>query len=501
MPSDSTHIERPSLGDIPRSDDVEKSAASPSTSKGKEDRYVGWDGDDDRDNPLNFPKWKKYTILGIVNLSCLNVTCDSSVIASAYEGIQKDLHASPEVSILSLSLFVLGLALGPLLVAPMSEFYGRRPIYLISFLAFFLLGFPVAFANNLPVLFIFRFLTGFAGSAFLSVAGGTVSDLFKPKETFLPMAAFTCMTFLGPVLGPVYGGFIKQFSSQWRWTLWVQTIWSFLAIIAIFFFAPETYGPIVLVNRARRLRRESGGQHDYTTSHEEYMATQSVINTISVNMAKIPMLLALEPMLTILCLWCALHLGIIYLFFEFFPLVFGLHGFNDYQEGLSFLGLLVANAIGFCSMFFWRNRFLAAADPKTGMPPPEARLQPAMAGALLAPVGLFIFAFTAYENVHWIGPIIGSTIYGIGVLYVFFSVFSYTVANWRPVAASAMGANSMLRCCFAAGFPLFAVQMAHRLSNTGAVALLAGLNCLMVPVPFVLYKYGPKIRAKSRFTS
>lgn len=221
MPSDSTHIERPSLGDIPRSDDVEKSAASPSTSKGKEDHYVGWDGDDDRDNPLNFPKWKKYTILGIVNLSCLNVTCDSSVIASAYEGIQKDLHASPEVSILSLSLFVLGLALGPLLVAPMSEFYGRRvsriapaclsraalidiaaqPIYLISFLAFFLLGFPVAFANNLPVLFIFRFLTGFAGSAFLSVAGGTVSDLFKPKDTFLPMAAFTCMTFLGPVLG------------------------------------------------------------------------------------------------------------------------------------------------------------------------------------------------------------------------------------------------------------------------------------------------------------
>lgn len=110
-------------------------------------------------------------------------------------------------------------------------------------------------------------------------------------------------------------------------------------------------------------------------------------------------------------------------------LVFGLHGFNDYQEGLSFLGLLVANAIGFCSMFFWRNRFLAAADPKTGMPPPEARLQPAMAGAILSPVGLFIFAFTAYENVHWIGPIIGSTIYGIGVLYVFFSVFRCVVIS------------------------------------------------------------------------
>lgn len=116
----------------------------------------------------------------------------------------------------------------------------------------------------------------------------------------------------------MYGGFIAQFSSQWRWALWVQTIWSFLAIIAIYFFAPETYGPIILVNRARRLRKESGGQHAYTTGHEQTMASQSIPKTITVNLVKIPKLLALEPMLTILCLWCSLNLGIIYLFFELF---------------------------------------------------------------------------------------------------------------------------------------------------------------------------------------
>mgnify|MGYP000100127258 CR=1 FL=1 len=63
-----------------------------------------------------------------------------------------------------------------------SQFYGRRPIYLVSFGAFALLGLPVAFANNPAVFFIFRFITGFLGSAFLSVAGGTVADLFQAHE-------------------------------------------------------------------------------------------------------------------------------------------------------------------------------------------------------------------------------------------------------------------------------------------------------------------------------
>lgn len=104
---------------------------------------------------------------------------------------------SEEVAILGLSLYVAGLGVGPILLSPLSEFFGRRPVYLVSFGAFCLLGLPVSFANHFSVFAIFRFLTGFMGSAFLSIAGGTVADLFAPRDAFLPMAVYTLSPFLG----------------------------------------------------------------------------------------------------------------------------------------------------------------------------------------------------------------------------------------------------------------------------------------------------------------
>lgn len=154
-----------------------------------------------RDNPLSWPEWKKWSILLIVSACSLAVTCTSSVVTTAYSGLEKDFGISHEVAILGLSLFVAGLGTGPLLLAPFSEFYGRRPVYIVSFTAFWLLGFPVAFANNAAVFLIFRFLTGFAGSAFLSVAGGTVSDLWKGPAGFFPMSFYTVSPFLGPEIG------------------------------------------------------------------------------------------------------------------------------------------------------------------------------------------------------------------------------------------------------------------------------------------------------------
>ncbi len=143
----------------------------------------------------------------------------------AYQGIQDEFHISRIVAILGLSLFVIGLGIGPMLLGPLSEFYGRRPVYIVSYTAFTLLGLPVSFANNLAVFLIFRFLTGFCGSAFLSVAGGSVSDIFAASDIFVPMSIYTNGPFLGPVFGPLLSGFINQ-NTNWRWTFWTINIWS-----------------------------------------------------------------------------------------------------------------------------------------------------------------------------------------------------------------------------------------------------------------------------------
>lgn len=102
--------------------------------------------------------------------------------------------------------------------------YGRNMVYRVSYLLFFAFTWPVAFANNIgrycllhcreqsfidgriAVFLIFRFLGGAASSAFLSVAGGSVGDMFTNDKIASPMALYTISPFIGPVIGPLITG-------------------------------------------------------------------------------------------------------------------------------------------------------------------------------------------------------------------------------------------------------------------------------------------------------
>ena len=200
----------------------------------------------------------------------------------------------------------------------------------------------------------------------------------------------------------------------------------------------------------------------------------------------------------------ALLLGILYLAFQAFPIIFEeVHGFNVQSTGLAFLGIGVGMFIALVSQPYWNSVFRRKALKHNGHPPPEVRLLIAQVGGLLAPIGpscssltcpttahggsgLYVMAFTTYKHVHWIGPIIGSIPFGTGTCFIFTGVFTYLVTAYRPIAASAMAANSAMRSTFAAVFPLFAAQMYHRLGTVGATALLAGLMTLMIPLPCVI---------------
>lgn len=154
--------------------------------------------------------------------------------------MEEEFGNSRIVSVLGLSTFVLGISLGPMFLGPLSEFYGRRPIYLISWFVFLIWLIPEAVATNITTVIVTRFFDGFAGSAFLAVSGGTVGDLFQRHELQAPMAVFTLAPFLGPTFGPLIGGFIN-YHINWRWTYYVLLIWGFCLWLALIFLVPETY--------------------------------------------------------------------------------------------------------------------------------------------------------------------------------------------------------------------------------------------------------------------
>ncbi len=265
-------------------------------------------------------------------------------------------------------------------------------------------------------------------------------------------------------------------------------------------FGPESYAPVLLAKKAKRLRTETSNDALYA-EHEHTVANKSLTRSILISTKRPFQLLAREVMLLLLCLWSALLLGILYLFFVAFPIVFERHGFNLQEIGLSFLGIGIGMILAVLSMPYWARHYTNLVKNKgNGVAEPEFRLPVAMVGAICLPIGMFWFAFTTYPSVHWIVPILGTIVFGFGISYIFTAVFTYTTHAYRPVAASAMAANSFCRSSWAAAFPLFGRQMYDGMTPAGASAFLAGLNVLMIPVPFIFYRYGKKIRAKSQFT-
>ena len=174
---------------------------------------VKWDGDNDPLNPRNMSSGRKWVIVLIVSAGSTCVTCTSSMYTSTYAQLMGEFHVSRVVATLGLSLFVMGLGVSPMFLGPLSEFYGRRPIYVVSFTFFIIWLIPCAVAQNIGTELAARFIDGMAGSAFLSVAGGTVGDMFHREDLQLPMMIFTASPFIGPPIGPLLAGFINQYTN------------------------------------------------------------------------------------------------------------------------------------------------------------------------------------------------------------------------------------------------------------------------------------------------
>ncbi len=154
-----------------------------------------------------------------------------------------------------------GYGLGPMLWSPLSEMpqLGRNDIYFFTFLSFVLLQLPTGFAVNMPMFLVFRFLTGFLGSPALATGGATIADMYDPAHVAYGICIWGSFGILGPVMGPILGGFVAQ-DKGWRWTIWVVAWMGSVVVMMIFFLLPETSAANILYRRAKRLRFATGDE-------------------------------------------------------------------------------------------------------------------------------------------------------------------------------------------------------------------------------------------------
>ncbi|KAJ3496269.1 hypothetical protein NLG97_g2783 [Lecanicillium saksenae] len=455
---------------------------------------------EDSYNPFNFSSGRKWMIIGIQATATLAVSFASSAYSGGIREIFIDFGVSQEVAILGVSLFVLGFALGPLLWAPLSEVFGRQKLFFISYLALTAFNAGAAGANSIGALIVLRFFAGAFGSSPLTNAGGVIADIFSASERGKAGAIFSMAPFLGPALGPIAGGFLGQ-SKGWRWVEGMIAIFCGIVWIASTFTYPETYAPVLLRKRATKLSKITGKV--YVGKFDAHGPPRDVATQFKVSLTRPWILLIKEPIVLLLSIYIAIIYGTLYMCFAAFPIVFQLgRGWSSGIGGLAFIGIAVGMISATLYAVFDNRRYMrVAATYPNGMAPPEARLPPALIGAVLLPVGLFWFAWTNGPEIHWAVPIVGSGFFAAGILLVFLPLLNYLIDSYVIYAASVLAANSVLRSLFGAAFPLFTTYMYKDLGIHWASSIPAFLALACLPFPFLFYKYGAKIRARGQFAS
>jgi len=374
--------------------------------------------------------------------------------------------------------------------------FGRNPIYISTLFVFVFFQFAVIYSKNIGMLLAFRFLTGFFGSPVLATGGASLSDMYAPSKRAYAIGIWGLAAICGPVLGPLVGGFAAQ-HKNWQWPIW-ELLWlSGAALIVMILFLPETSSMNILYRRARRLRKLTG-RSDLKTEGELMSETMSAKDIVMMTLVKPFSLNFTEPICFALNLYIALIYGLLYVWFESFAIVFvEIYGFNLGEEGLSFVGILVGGFVILPPFFAYLYYVQEPQFNENGEIQPEKRLPPAFIGAFCIPICLFWFGWTSRASVPWIVPIIGSSFFTIGAFLLFNSVLNYLGDAYPNDAASVYAGNDFMRSCFGAGFPVFAAAMYNNLGVAWASSTLGFLSIAFIPIPFVLYMYGERIRKAS----
>ncbi|KAL9112788.1 MAG: hypothetical protein Q9227_003091 [Pyrenula ochraceoflavens] len=467
---------------------------------GSEDQpYVVAFMDDDPTNPLGFAKWTRWGLCLAASYVTFTVAFNSSAFVSGITGISRDLGGGPELAMLGVGVFLIGFILGPLVWAPTSEMYGRQHVLLLATAIQVVANIALCFSQNLPTVFVLRFFSGAFGAAPLTGAAAVIADTFPPRQRGLAVTVYALVPLLAPVLGPMIGEYVVGISN-WRWLMALMALLSGSALVVAALVLPETYAPVLLRKRAAKMSSITGCYYvssmDVGGNGKGAASSQSWKRTLF----RPFLLVAHEPIIVVLALYQAVVFGTLYLTIAAFPIAYTeLRGWPQEQSGISFVGVLTGVLLAAVFQIWDSSRYsklVGQLGPEAALP--EARLQACCGGGISIIVGLFWFALTADPSIHWIINTAAGIPFGFGTILVTIGTTNYLIDTYTVFAASAVAVCIITRALCGAVFPLFVRVM---FANLGIFWTLSipGLFCLLfAPVPFILLRYGPALRRRSK---
>ncbi|KAH1488309.1 hypothetical protein KXV44_001859 [Aspergillus fumigatus] len=409
-------------------------------------------------SPNDWPVHKKLAIVVASFLSVINSGIGTSLPSNAVPYIMQEFHVEDATqSNLPTSVFLIGYIVGPLAFSPLSETVGRRLVLLPTITVFTLSTVACALSPNWGSLLFFRFICGTMGSAPQTVVGGVYADMFFDlRERGRVMAFYMASASFGPILGPIISGFASP-SYGWRWTFWIASILAGCAWICLL-FVPETFGPVLS-------RRNAPGLGD--------TVPKNTVNVVQIVKRPLAMLL-FEPIITFTSIYIALAYGLVFFYFQAYPIIFdGVYGFDVQTTSLAFLPVGVGAASTSLVALYWDMTYdKAKKHNKPWRFGAELhRLPISCLGAVLLTASSFWLAWTSRSAVHWAVPIASGVVFGFGYQTIFVSLLTYVTDAYKIYSASALASSVILRSVLGALLPLAAKPMYETLGQAVAVII------------------------------
>ncbi|PRP87207.1 hypothetical protein PROFUN_01469 [Planoprotostelium fungivorum] len=436
---------------------------------------VDWESENEK--PINWPKKRKWWLtLQIALLLCVSMF-GSSIFTQGSSGVSDEFQVTMVTSSLTTAIYVLGYGTGGLFWPPLSDVphLGRNIVYQSSLFIYLCLQIGVARTTNFRSLLVLRFFSGVAGGAPLSVCVDSMHDICL-------LGIFVAA---GPLLGPVIGNFVYE-RLGFRWLGWVLLFSAATFQLITLFCMRETQSDHILLVKAREKRRE--------TDDPRYLSQIESEGTSWFHIAKelvTPFRMLSEPIVVISSLLTALPYGLLYFLFEAVLFVYiRARSWTFGQSGLVFLSILVGAEIGpICTIIFEKTYYEPLYRKMEGQLAPEERLYPAMVSIPLYTISFFWFAWTGSPQHHWVSSVISLSLYGVTTVIQVPVSICYLSDVYKKHASAAF-VRSIMGTTFAiVVFPIF-----QNLGNDWAPSLVGFLTLITLPLPFVLYKWGPKMR-------
>lgn len=467
--------------------------------------YISWEGENDPDNPHNWPFY--YKAIFVFKIICLTalIYMSAALYAPNITVIMQKMQVSRAKATLPLTLFAIGYGIGPMVFSPLSENarFGRNTIYILTLFVFFILQIPTALVTDIASLTVLRFLAGFFASPVLATGGASIGDVISTEHMPMALSLWTAGTFFAPSVGPLIGSALIV-AGGYHWPFWFMCIQSGVLFLVLSFFLPESSGKAILYRKAKRLRAVTGNKNITSIGHIQNQE-QNLKDVILECLWRPFQITIREPVVFFFDIYMGIIYAIMYLFNMAFPVVFiNMYGFTTVGEGASSLcltvGLAVSVAITLPVVYCQTTRKLVRGKNIH----PEVYLPMCIFGSCLLPTGLIIFAWTSTKSVHWVAPMVGAGTYMCGSYIVFQTLFNYMGMSFPRYLASVYAGNGLLRSIMGGCFAVFGTPMFTNLSTTKypvawGTMILAFITMALILVPVLFYLNGPKLRAKSKY--